>query len=146
MFYYKNILFSLQLFFISTFICIRKIYHYFSLSCPNNNVSSPLHLCQLHHTAPSLAFRAIMQLFTFSLPLRTRQAYLLTSVSLLLSRHAFPTQSLTECTPFLRTYRIPPLHSGSTLTQALLCSPCPTAATSPFPANLHFLKFFFSVR
>ena len=84
-----------------------------------------------------------MQLFSYSLPPHTGQAYLLTSASLLHSHHAFSTQSLTECAPFLRTYRIPPLRSGSALTQALLCNPCPLPPRSPALPIYFFSKFSF---
>ena len=89
------------------------------------------------------ALRSIVQLSTFSLPPH-RAGISPPSISLLLSHHAFPTQSLTECAPFLRTYRIPPLRSGSALTQALLCNPCPLPPRSPALLIYFFSKFSFS--
>ena len=82
------------------------------------------------------ALRSIVQLSTFSLPPH-RAGISPPSISLLLSHHAFPTQSLTECAPFLRTYRIPPLRSGNALTQALPCNPCPP------PPRFHSLPIYF---
>lgn len=66
------------------------------------------------------------------------------SISPLRCLHAFPTQSLTECAPFLRTYRISPLHSGSALTQALLRNPCPLPPRSSALPICFFSKFSFS--
>ncbi len=43
------------------------------------------------------ALRSIVQLSTFSLPPHTKADISPPSISLLLSHHAFPTQSLTEC-------------------------------------------------
>ncbi len=87
------------------------------------------------------ALRSIVQLSTFSLPPR-RAGISPPSISLLRSHHAFPTQSLTECAPFLRTYRIPPLRSGSALTQAQLRCPYPAATTSPLPFQSTFSQNF----
>ena len=63
------------------------------------------------------------------------------SVSLLGCLNAFSTQSLTECAPFLRTYRIPPLRSWSALTQALLYNPCPLPPRSSSLPIYFFSKF-----
>ena len=92
------------------------------------------------------ALRSIMHLIPVFSFTTHRASIPPSAASLLDSLHSFSTQSLTECAPFLRTYRIPPLRSGSALTQALLCNPCPSASTFPFSSHLLFLKIFFSMR
>ena len=90
------------------------------------------------------ALRSIMHLISVFSPSTHRARIPPSAVSLLDSLHFFPTQSLTECAPFLRTYRIPPLRSGSALTQALLCNPCPLPPRSPALLIYFFSKFSFS--
>ena len=84
--------------------------------------------------------------FPFSLPLHTGQAYLL-------RRH--PCFTPTTLSPHSRLRNVLrssahtaslTLCSGSALTQALLCNPCPLPPRSPCHANLLFLKIFFFVQ
>ena len=93
----------------------------------------PLRLCSPRHHVAFSVFPAATH----------RTGISPTSISLLCSRHAFSTQSLTECAPFLRTYHIPPLRSGSALTQAQLCCPCPLPLLPPSLSLCIFSKFSF---
>ena len=93
------------------------------------------------------ALRSIVQLSTFSLPPH-RAGISPPSISLLLSHHAFPTQSLTECAVRSVPPHIP--YPAASLRERFYASaaslPLPRCHYFPFHSNLHFLKIFFSMR
>ncbi len=99
--------------------------------------SSPHHI--LANCTMQLRLRSpLHRTATYVFPATTHRAGISPPLlSLLRFHHSFTTQSLTECAPFLRTYRIPPLRSGNALTQALPCNPCPP------PPRFHSLPIYF---
>lgn len=105
--------------------------------------SSPHHI--LANCTMQLRLRSpLHRTATYVFPTTTHRAGISPpSLSLLRFHHSFPTQSLTECAPFLRTYRIPPLRSGSALTQALPCNPCTLPPHFPALPIYFFSKFSF---
>ena len=104
----------------NAFICVcESISSYFLLSSLDHKINSPPHIGQIY------LLRWYPYTITSTLSPHSRLRNVLRS-----SAH---TVSL-------------PLRSGSALTQGLLCNPCPPASTFPCPANLLFLKIFFSVR
>ena len=110
-----------------------------------SKVKYTIPLIQVYHDVPSSTFtlRSIMHLIFRFFFLHNKTSIPPSAVSLLGSLHSFPTQSLTECALFLRTYRIPPPCSGSALTQALLCNPCPLPPRPPARPIYFFSKFSF---
>ncbi len=110
---------------------------------------TPVSLLSFHYfpagciMPPGSALRVIMHLISVFSPTTHRASIPPSAASLLRCLHTFSTQSLTECAPFLRAYRIPPLCSGSALTQALLCNPCPLLSLSPSLPIYFFSNFSF---
>ena len=88
------------------------------------------------------ALRVIMHLFSAFSPTTHRASILPSSASLLGNLHFFSTQSLTECAPFLRTYRIPSASLWERSYASVAPQPLPAASTFPFPSNFTFSQNF----
>ena len=81
--------------------------------------------------------------FPFSLPLHTGQAYLLRRYPCLATSTLSPHSRLRNVLRSSAHTVSLPLRSGNTLTQALLCNPCPLPPCSPALPIYFFSKFSF---